>query len=457
MTLRHTIARYIQREGIARLGELHASERLSPENFAREQQRRLADYLRGIAERVPYYRELLNLDRLLTDDGVDMDEFRKLPVLDKDAMRGNWTQMTSDQPDATRFENFSGGSSGEPLRFIQDAYYRGYNLAGAMLFDKWGGIQPGDCRVKLWGSLRDMHGSHSGIKSRISHWAMNTHFFNPFHFFGEKELLELFHQVKQLRPAQIIGYTECVTDLARMASKQGGLGYMPRNVLTTASTLTDEMRGLIEEGLKVKVTNRYGSREVGGIACTCERNEGMHILGHTHFVEVVDAKDQPVPPGVSGHLLITCLTNYSMPFLRYRIGDMATWSEEPCSCGRGWPTLATVDGRDIDYFFTAEGQHVYPGLFHAVFYYRDWVKRFQAIQEELDAIEILVQPWPGSGMSDEQVAAELEDIRVKILAEWGGHASVKVRLVDHIEAGPSGKFHHLVCKVKPHPRLGHGQ
>jgi len=52
---------------------------------------------------------------------------------------------------------------------------------------------------------------------------------------------------------------------------------------------------------------------------------------------------------------VTLLTNYAMPLIRYRIGDLASWAPEPCPCGRGWPLLQDVTGRSTSSFVAADG------------------------------------------------------------------------------------------------------
>ena len=188
---------------------------------------------------------------------------------------------------------------------------------------------------------------------------------------------------------------------------------------------------------------------MGDMACDCEAHEGLHVVTPTHEVEIVDDEGRLLPPGERGYLVVSCLTNLSMPFIRYKIGDLASWTGKPCSCGRPWPTLAGVDGRTADYFHAADGSKFYPGVIHSAFFYRDWVKRFQAVQEELDLVVVSILPRPGMAMEAAHLEKELEEIRQRLDGILGSAFRLEIKLVDDIPPSPSGKFAHLVSKVRP--------
>ena len=65
---------------------------------------------------------------------------------------------------------------------------------------------------------------------------------------------------------------------------------------------------------------RQGEGE--GCEGECEAHDGHHVVAEGYIVEILrDGK--PALPGEIGEVVITDLNNYCMPFLRYRIGDLA--------------------------------------------------------------------------------------------------------------------------------------
>ena len=54
------------------------------------------------------------------------------------------------------------------------------------------------------------------------------------------------------------------------------------------------------------------------------------------------------------------LERTSQPLIRFWSGDLARWSDEPCPCGRTYPTLPQgIYGR-VDDMVTVRGENVYP-------------------------------------------------------------------------------------------------
>jgi phenylacetate-CoA ligase len=84
-------------------------------------------------------------------------------------------------------------------------------------------------------------------------------------------------------------------------------------------------------------------------------------VNEDHFlVEAVDpATGEPVPDGTPGELVFSTLTKQALPLLRYRCGDIASISREPCRCGRTLARMSKVIGRRDD-MLVLSGVNVYP-------------------------------------------------------------------------------------------------
>jgi len=94
-----------------------------------------------------------------------------------------------------------------------------------------------------------------------------------------------------------------------------------------------------------EIFNGYGSLELSGIAHECEAHDGHHVAAESYIVEVL--KDgHPAQPGEDGEIVITDLNSFSVPLIRYRIGDHAVaMGEAQCECGRGLPRIARTPHR----------------------------------------------------------------------------------------------------------------
>ncbi len=90
----------------------------------------------------------------------------------------------------------------------------------------------------------------------------------------------------------------------------------------------------------------YVMTETGLIGAECPQRGGIHISEDLVIIESVDEHHQPVPHGTAGaKVLVTNLTNYAQPLIRYEVPDRLTVSPDICRCGRPFTTIARIDPR----------------------------------------------------------------------------------------------------------------
>lgn len=96
-----------------------------------------------------------------------------------------------------------------------------------------------------------------------------------------------------------------------------------------------------------QVFTHYGMSEMGyGGGVECEALDGYHMREADLYFEIVDpATGARVEDGQSGEVVFTTLTRTAMPLLRYRTGDMASFSSNSCACGTFLKTMQKVSGR----------------------------------------------------------------------------------------------------------------
>lgn len=437
--------RYAQLTTLQRLRQV---ENLSATQVEELQDKLIKALLCHAYENVPYYRrfiEQLGGPRIIEKEGAKV-VLAGLPFLTKRLIRENWEDLKSqDLPNRKWFYNTSGGSTGEPVRLIQDRTFHDQGQALKEFYDLWTGYRPGMPKVILWGSERDLLVGRETWKIRFGRWLRNEHWLNAFRM-GPAEMKRYVKIINTVRPVQILAYAEAMYELARFVEQEELEVWSPRAVMTSAGTLYDYMRELIGRVFQAPVYNRYGSREVGDIACECEAHQGLHICPLTHYVEIVRENGSPAPPGEIGEVVVTSLTNYAMPLIRYRIGDMAAWAEYECSCGRKWPLLKEVTGRTADTFISPSGIRVHGEYFTHLVYFRDWVRKFQFIQETRERVRLLVIPAVPKEKLKEIIDQERADIEQKIQAAMGPECKLEIEVVDDIPSSPSGKYRYTISK-----------
>ena len=113
----------------------------------------------------------------------------------------------------------------------------------------------------------------------------------------------------------------------------------------TSQKLDNEEKKDIETFLNTKIINNFGCREVWNIAyeCTCGN---MHVNNNYLIVELVNENGETITEfNKLGRIVITNLSNYTMPFVKYYLGDLAYFSDKKCSCGCKNKIIVFEEGR----------------------------------------------------------------------------------------------------------------
>ena len=212
-----------------------------------------------------------------------------------------------------------------------------------------------------------------------------------------------------------------------------------RAVICTAEPLYPFQRKEIEAAFGCPVVNEYGSTEGGVYAFQCPQGN-MHLMAENAYVEFI--KDgQPVEPEEVGEIVVTTLGNYACPLIRYRLGDMGSYSSETCPCGRGLPLLASVEGRQHDTIITQDGRIIHGEMFTHIMDYTQGIAQFKVVQHSPQAFELLVVP--SSGFEPESLVQATE--KMKEMLGYGVDINVHIR--DSLPLEKSGKFRWIVSQV----------
>lgn len=153
----------------------------------------------------------------------------------------------------------------------------------------------------------------------------------------------------------------------------------------------------IEAAWGARCFDHAGATEVGPWAFDClVDDEAIHLNEYAFAFEMIDPNTgAAVPEGTRGELVITTLERAGMPVLRYRTGDLAELTTEPCACGR---PLARIKGGVLgrtDDMLTVRGVNLYPGTIDnlvralpAIIEYEVEIRRVAEMDDLLLKIEI---------------------------------------------------------------------
>ena len=416
---------------------------LSPEEVQAKQKSSLEKLLLHAYQQVPYYKETFQKCNIFRGPNKPhLSDFSRIPFLTKDIIREQFKNLlSSDWKERGGKPNTSGGSTGEPVRFIQDKGQRWWCVyANKLYYNHKLGKLPGERELVLWGSDRDILRGSIGPKARLINYFYNRKFLNAYRMSPET-MTNYIQQIDKFRPISIWAYVESLELLARFAEDRNITITSPKLLISTAGTLYPKTRELIERVFKAPLYNQYGSREVGGIACQCQNQDQFHLFPWSHYVEIVDEKGNVTPPGEEGEVVITNLVNYAMPLIRYKIGDRAIQPAAPCACGRSSHTLFLITELVSEHLIALDGTYIYGGFFRLLYYNRPWVKRFQIVQTHADHVINKIVT------SDPPQKADLNEVVVKWKKVLGEAVKIDFVFVEEILPSTSGKFLHVLNLV----------
>ena len=391
------------------------------------QKEQLAKLLRHAYQTTPYYRELLK---------TESSHISQIPTLEKRNIREQLEHLCSEAvPQEQRIKNATGGSTGAPLTFYQDRNYWNQRNLSVYYFDRWAGWDFGESQLIIWGALSDVE-DNQDWKRQLNNFWRNHHWLNGFHL-TDAAMWATFRKMNRCHPQTILAYPSSLYQFAAFLFENGlAPKWDLKGIITSAEMLHSHYRSLAETVFSTKVYNRYGGREVGLIAMECAAGR-MHINCHDLYLEI----DSSNPYTTSGDILITQLNNYAMPFIRYRIGDIGRFSDEPCPCGNQLPILAELLGRSTATFRTKTGTLIHGGYFTQQFYNVIGVDQFQLIQETLKHCVLKVV------INAQWTEAARRYMIQKIQGALGADVTVMVKFVEEIPLPTSGKREFTISKV----------
>jgi len=272
----------------------------------------------------------IKLDRL-----DDPDEWRKIPILDKDTLRALtdpqfYSEFCVKPEDGIQEYWRSGGVTGQPLfypRSFRDMEYcllsfaRTYDCAGAERGERAHisfplGIHPvgqvfARC-AESRGITVNWAGSGASTPSALQ--------------------LEL---IQRLKPTLWLGMSSYALHLANLAEAKGIDLSSVKRLMTSAEPVSQAKRDKIQRSWGGRLTDTFGMTEAGMMGAEDRPGEGFRIWTDLYFIEVLDPKtSEPVKEGDIGTLVVTALwSNNVTPFLRWSSGDLVSYRSAGASDG----------------------------------------------------------------------------------------------------------------------------
>lgn len=370
-----------------------------------------------------------------------IDSWNDIPILSKIDLRRAGDSILSQGFKKREIKSgATSGSSGTPLRYYKDKLMHGLTWQAIKLRYERLGLSFGSKQARFYGIPK---GKVAYVIERFKDFLMNRYRFVVFDM-SDMAMDGFIDKFKKIRFEYIYGYTNSLVLFAKYLIKNKIV--LKRDLcptlnccIATAEQCSDEDKQILELGFGVRVINEYGSSEVDVIAFTDQKGN-WRISNELVYVEILDEKNQPLPDGEVGKIVVTHLHNRAMPIIRYEIGDLG--SIERDRIGR-CDLLVKLSGRLNDFALLPSGKRI-PG-FTMYYVAKEIVSDIASISEyqirQISKSEFLILLVSSKELNSMEIL-KIQNSMEKYLEP---NLTIQVQRVQQINREKSGKFKHFLA------------
>jgi len=396
----------------------------SLEEKQKYQQAELVKFVRFAYDNSKFYHDLYrDID---IDSITSVEDLKKLPIVDKEMLRENIEDCMVKSAGAYT-EAHTGGTTGKSLSIIRTDSDLMQRMAMLDHFKARVGFEHLTMRRA---TFNGKHIVPAKQKKKVF-WRYNAAckqmIYSSFHI-TEKNMQYYVDSLNRFKPHALDGFFTSMCDVASFIERHNiKLKFQPVAIFPTSETLTDEGRALLERVFGCKVYNQYASSEGAPFVCDCN-NQVLHVELASGVFERFEDTDE---------VLVTSFTTHATPLIRYRIGDRMVFDEGAlCSCGNDAPIVKSIEGRRLDFLYTAEGAKINAGnVSNILKYLPNAVVRSQFVQDKKEAVTLLLEIDKALYKPEYDSLIEQEFVH-----KFGENTKLHILHVDVIPRETSGKF-----------------
>jgi len=436
----------------AAFAEALAHERWSPGALEADSLARLKAVLALAESGCPYYAEAFRGCGVRAADLVSPQDLARFPVLKKAQLFEHAERLKDRRYRGPSLRGTTSGSTGIAMSFFHDPVHHAWVEASQWRGRRWWGVERGDTQLVLWS--RPVENTRA---SSLAAWGKyrlrNSIQFDTFRDFTPAVVDRMLRAVRRWRPRMIYGYGSSIGRLGLELERRGVVlspDERPALVEYTADHMGARDKQAVEHVFGAPVTSAYGSSECGGVAQQC-RSGRLHMSIDHAIVEFVRHDGRAAGPGETATILLTQLNNRAMPLVRYDVGDLGSYSDEPCPCGSPLPVMNLEVGKAVDLISTSTKTRVSAHLLdyinlHLMKHAIAGVRQFLVEQTATDSFVLSI-------VKDKVFEPRCVDVFVAKMKEYlGEQIAVEVRFVDDIALLPTGKRRYFIKRFAEAPQ-----
>jgi len=390
------------------------------------QLKELVEFIKYAVDNSKFYKNLykdIDINSIRT-----IEDLNKLPIVDKEMLRANIDDVcTISTKEAV--EGHTGGTTGKSLVVL----FTPEDMMKRMAMLDHFKARVGFLHRKM--KRATFNGKHiipPNQKKKVF-WRYNRAckqmIYSSFHL-TEENIQYYVESLNRFKPDAIDGFFMSMCDVAGYIERHNiKLEFSPVAIFPTSETLTQSGRELLERVFKCKVYDQYASSEGAPFVTECS-NQVLHLELASGVFEHFESD--------SNEVLVTSFTTHGTPLIRYRIGDEIVLSNDNavCECGMKAPIVKEIQGRRLDFLYSADGAKINSGNIANLFKNMpNALIRAQTVQEKMNEITVKLE------VDKNLYKSEFDDLlRDEFIHKFGTKTKIIIEHVDEIPREKSGKF-----------------
>ena len=393
----------------------------SPDRILQWQTEKMRQLIQDAYQYSPYYHRLFDSLSLTPEDIRTPDDLDKIPPLTKEIIREHYDEiLLHGKPGLSYRHSSTGGSTGNPTRYVKDNNSWGFDNAFNFLMWEKAGYRLGDKFLALGSASilptskkSFLHDLYYGLRGKTPFNAMNL---------SKERLEECVRLIRRKKIHFIYGYASSIFLLAKYVEDNHLESTIDiKACFPTSEILTDVYRKTMERVFKCVVSDMYGAHD-GGIVAHCI--EGGYKVGYNCIVRIEGGSN-------SGPALLTDVINTAFPFIRYKLGDELTLGAGYGDFYNG-QVLDSILGRTSDVIELENGR-VLTGPGFTVLFSKLDVQGYRIYKS--GDLEITVEIVKGKNFTEEEEKLMIDTMH----KHAGDDCSIRVKYADRLENRANGK------------------
>ena len=419
-----------------RLKKTYLLELMNSENFDRNQiiniqNKKLKKIIIHAYENTQYYKEVINRCNINPYE-FSLNDLNKLPVLTKELLLSNKNKLIASNHEIyNSVSQSSGGTTGTTINFLMDKENYLFKEAEALLHWERHGYIPRKTKAVMYrAGILFSDGVNIPNKPWRNDYARNLLYISSY-YSSDKYYQKYYLKLKKWNP-EFMHVLPSAGYLFANYLNENSLNLNFRKIFTASEMLYPSHREAMEKAFNCKVVDHYGHGEPGVYAAG-ECKKGNYHICETNTIFERD---------IDNSIIETSLNNFSMPFIRYKVGDKIKKVDEGnCSCGLTSQYITGIVGRESEVIYTGDGRKISSIGFDQIFKDNN-ILMGQIVQKIKGELELNIVPSKTFDFNNKKKLLKELESRV------GRKTLINFNKVDVIAKAKSGKYNLIVSKIK---------